>query len=278
MKKKCILIGNCQMKGIHYFLENNKNFNEKYEIMLRLENWKLVKNTEMIIENELKQADLVIYQPLTDVYGCYSTNKNNPDSMINLLSENTITVSVPRIHVNFLWPIYKKASNREIYYGADTIDKLMNNELSKKSILSMYDNYNIDFEFGERVANGKQIFLEKEQCTDIKIFDWIFSNIKKSKILLTQDHPTSVLFHELTTRIFDFIDIPRMSIDCLTIDENIVNLEDSVYHRADCQYPIDMYSYAFFEFEFIDKNIIINNGSHNFYRSILEKYIDTKFI
>jgi glutaredoxin-related protein len=78
--KKCILFGNCHCSGVKKFLEYS-DFFQQYEVQ-QFANWELIKDEKnMVIPIHLiKDADLVIYQPLSDVYDCYSTNKQNPDS------------------------------------------------------------------------------------------------------------------------------------------------------------------------------------------------------
>jgi len=37
------------------------------------------------------------------------------------------------------------------------------------------------------------------------------------------------------------------------VEENITQLQDSVYHREDCQYPISNYSTRHYQFEYVQE-------------------------
>jgi hypothetical protein len=96
----------------------------------------------------LKKADLVIYQPLSDVYNCYSTNKNNPESFMKELSDSCITISFPRLHNDALFPIFHKRYNKltnEIYGLNETIASLRIEDRMR-----LYDCNLLDFKFNER--------------------------------------------------------------------------------------------------------------------------------
>lgn len=106
----CIAFGNCQCAGIRDMLKYS-NFFEQYE-WYQYANWEMLMNGSCIPVDILKKADLVIYQPLSDVHNCYSTNKNNPSSFMKLLKESCKLISFPRIHNNAIFPIvHKKTPN-----------------------------------------------------------------------------------------------------------------------------------------------------------------------
>ena len=55
-------------------------------------------------------------------------------------------------------------------------------------------------------------------------------------------------------------------------NENITNLEDSIYHRNDKQYPISRYSINFFKFEYIKNE---DKDTNNFYLNNIISYYNT---
>ena len=91
-KEKCIIFGNCHCSGVRKFLEYS-NFYDKYDIH-QFANWELINSNEHIPTKLLRTADLVIYQPLSDVYNCFSTNKKNDSSFLHLLPEKCNTISL----------------------------------------------------------------------------------------------------------------------------------------------------------------------------------------
>jgi hypothetical protein len=262
--KTCVLFGNCHCSGIRKFLEFS-NFYEKYEVH-QFANWELLKNNDFCMPiNLIKNADLVIYQPLSDVYGCYSTNKKNEESFFNLLKEDCKSVSFPRIHNNAIFPIFRKARNNNIIYG-----KYKNSIETENDLIYKYKNNMIDFDFDNRISQNYYISKQKEANCDIQIADFLYSNISKHKLFLTQDHPTSFVFNELTSRLCNILDLDYNYDDAANAEENFTKLEDSVYGRNDCQYPISRYSIQHFNFEYIKQE---HPDANEFYlKNLLEYY------
>jgi len=132
------------------------------------------------------------------------------------------------------------------------------------------------------MLNNYNISVEKEKETDIKIIDTIYSNIKSHKLFLTQDHPTSFVFNNLTKQISDILDLEYNYESAQIVDENITGLRDSIYHKENNQYPISQYAQKYFNFEYtninestedieIDKQIE-NKDTNNFYKDIVIDY------
>ena len=241
--KSCLLIGNCQMSGIQECLKHTDFFKE-YEVS-QYANWELLKSNERIPLLHLKNADLVIYQPLSDVHGCHSTNLHNPDSFMHMLKEECLTISFPRIHNNAVFPIFHKNNKMNLMYGC------IKNKIENETQLGdLYIHNRVDFGFEERMLQNHTISLEKEHDTDVKIADFIQSNLSKRKLFLTQDHPTSFLFQEVTRQICDTLEIYLPDVE---MEENKTGLQDSVYHRDDQQYPISRYAIQHFGFNYIDQ-------------------------
>ena len=263
--KKCIIFGNCHCSGVRKFLEFS-DFYEKYELY-QYANWELIKSDKMSIPiHQLQSADLIIYQPLSDVYNCYSTNKSNPNSFFNLLSETCNTISFPRIHNNAIFPMFYKQNSKKNIYGTinnlpDSIDKL----------IYMYDNNTLDFDFDNRMKQNYIISKDKEESSDIKIADFLYENVQKQKLFLTQDHPTSFVFNKITSDICNILDIEYNYDIGLQQEENITGLPDSVYNSITRQYPISRYSINHFDFKYIKEEDI---EAHEFYkRNIIDYYI-----
>jgi hypothetical protein len=87
-------------------------------------------------------------------------------------------------------------------------------------------------------------------------------------MFLTQDHPTSIVFNEVTKQICEILDLEyNCNID--SIDENITTLTDSVYSHPSHQYPISRYAINYFNFEYIKTE---DNRADQFYRNNLHNY------
>jgi hypothetical protein len=262
MKKSAVLVGNCQMGGLRECLKYT-NFYDKYTAK-QYANWEMIEQESAPPIKELKTADLVIYQPLTDVHGCFSTNPKNPDNMLNNCKADAIVVSMPRMYNNSLWPIIQKHAKKHIFFGCEKIPK----DNSIREILDMYDAGILNFDFEERYKRNKSISLSKESETDIKVWDYIEDNITKKQLFLTDNHPTTDLFVHATRQVCDIIDIEFPK--CILYEDNIAGLPDSTYGNPSCRYPYSTYSKQYFGFNWTASE------DAGFYRNILAEYLNTR--
>lgn len=268
-KKICILYGNCQCDGLQKFLIYSKFYNI-YDTYY-FPNWRMIENEELFPVQLMKIADLIIYQPLTEIHGCYSTDINSPKSFFKLLKADCIKISFPRIHNNALFPIFKKHKCKNIFYGGDDSidinDKLVN-------ILEKYKTNKLDFNFEKRWISNIEISRKREEMCDIKIIDFIISNVSKYKLFLTQDHPTSIVFNEVARQICVKLGLEYNCSLNLVMNDNIVDLKDSVYDRPQNQYPISRYSIKFYGFEYIKCE---DEDADEFYkRNLINYYYSSK--
>ena len=261
-KKTCIIFGNCQGGAVKQFLDFS-NFYHIYNVNVYA-NWEMITNNESIPIRYLQSADLVIYQPLTDVHNCYSTNKNNPESFFNILKDNCNTVAFPRIHNNAVFPIFKKRKHGNEIYG-----RIKNKVSCMDELMYLYDNNLIDYDFTNRMLENYEISKKKEVDCEVKIIDFITKNIHKEKLFLTQDHPTSFVFSEVTRQICDILDLDYNIEKGNSCPENMVGLPDSVYDRQDKQYPISRYAIDHFGFEYTKTE---HPDANNFYKYNTIKY------
>jgi hypothetical protein len=262
MKKICVFFGNCQCHVLRKLLHFS-NFFEIYDTYT-CANWELLYDPKRLPTEMMQKADLIIYQPLSDVHGCYSTNIHNENSFMKLIKPDCKTISFPRLHNNALFPIFKKKRELTIYYGK--INNLFEN---KKELIELYNQDQIDFDFENRMKQNILISREKEKDCDVKIIDFIIENIKKHKLFLTQDHPTSFVMNEITKQICNILTIKYDHEKASLESENVIGLPDSVYNRSSNQYPISRYAMKYFEFEYIDKE---DDDANDFYLQQLLNY------
>ena len=287
MKKKCVTVGICQAAGVHKFLKDFSNFEDEYEYQI-FANWQLIKDANQVTEHGLasermlefnryiKEADLVIYQPCRDFYNCFSTHKSNPNSFLNLLKPGCKTFSFPRIHNNAFFPICHKRDNQQPMYGY-----IKNNVNTVDELFKLYDDNELDFDFETRLKQNYECGKEKEKDCDIKIVDFIYDNIKKHKLFLMQDHPTSMVINEITRQLCEILGLTYNLESALKVDEAYWGGVDPVYNRQSHQLPISKYAINHFKFEYVHKQ---GDDADEFYKSILlhfllkEKGVDIKYI
>lgn len=242
------------------------DFFDKYT-MQQYANWEMIENKVAPPIKALQEADLVLYQPLSDVYGCYSTNPSNPNNLFSLCSEDTQYISFPRIHMNALWPIFNKHAQKNEYYGDDCIEYYKSQKVRCiGDYMKLYDRGDFDFQFPSRFAKNKTIFQQKEYATDIKVFDYIQDNLPKFDLFLTHDHPTTRIFHHCVEQMLSPLDITfNEEFDITALPDNIAQLQDSVYGRNDCRYPVSQYAVDMYKYSWA------TTVDAAFYRTILEE-------
>lgn len=263
--KHVVFIGNCQCSGIRSVLEYT-NFNDKYHVT-QYANWEMIENNESPPIRDLSNADFIIYQPLSDIYGCFSTNPENPNNMLSICKPDAVVLSFPRIHNNSIWPIFKKHKNKLEYYGGDFLSYYTSQNIrTQYDFLYLYDNHLMNFNMEERFNSNMTITQKKEERTNIKVHDYIMKNIRTKRLFLTHDHPTTSVFYHCVTQMLDILDVdfhPSFSLE--SIDMNITGLKDSVYGHASNMYPDSYYSM----FSYSDS---VHNDS--FYRTELQRFLD----
>ena len=250
-----VMIGNCHMSALRSLFKYT-TFSQKYEVQ-QFANWEMIEKKECVPVQSLQNADIVIYQPLSHVHGCYST-----DSMLRFCKPDALLLSVPRIHNNALWPIYAKRYAKDMYYGGEYY-----NGERRDQILNMYDSRTLDFKLEERFCRNIELSTEREQNTTIKVVDFILKNIKERQLFLTQDHPTTCVFQHVVDQMLEPLHISFTS----KIDgapDNIANLEDSTYHLPTQRYPQSSIVTQLFDFKWVSQTDDV------FYRNRLVDHLD----
>lgn len=240
--KHAVFIGNCQCSGLRAILEYT-NFNEKYTVK-QYANWQMIENHEAPPIKDLAEADVVIYQPLSDVHGCFSTDPTNPHNMLHACKPDAQILSFPRLHNNSLWPIYKKHNQKQEYYGGDFLAYYEGQHIrTMDQFLYLFDQHIMDFRMKDRFQQNMAITQKKEESTTVKVHTFILSSIQTQRLFLTQDHPTTTIFHHCVSQLLDPLDIDyHSSFRVDELDRNLTGLQDSVYGNPSCMYPDSTYS------------------------------------
>jgi len=261
---KVVGIGNCQISGIRDILEQYTNFKDKY-VFQQFANWQMIENKEAPPIESIKNADVIIYQPLSDVHGCFSTNPDNPNNMLQFAKSDAIIISMPRMYNDSLWPVFAKRYAKNFYCGDEYLRDF--NGASKNTILTMYDNKHINFYFPERFSKNMDISYSKEINTDVKVVKFICDNIKQSQLFLTPDHPTTLLFRHCVDQMLDHLHVSyTQSID--NLPDNLSLIEESTYQLPTRRLPQSSFSTKSFHYEWDHKIDDL------FYRKTLSDHLD----
>ena len=172
------------------------------------------------IINTLKNADVLIYNPIGDKYGFWSSN----NFINNLIGDNCLKIKIPYMRSNLynIGDIYYDLSkfngkdNRYIgYYNIikEVIEPFIKNhepcEKNMHFLIDYYDNFLKDesnIKIIENHFNWNLHALKKHDAkSDVPMYDFIEENFRKHKLFLNYDHPSILYFGELFKRIMKLI-------------------------------------------------------------------------
>lgn len=245
-----VFYSNCQAHGIKYFLvkalshrhqhydgeeKRSEHFNFHH-----IENYSLIKNQGDIPVDILATADVFIYQPIDRKHGKYSTNQNIEQNIMTHLPVTCIRISFPYIYHSSLWilipPAYADAMIGDYgsgeYINSAPIKKLKISGNSLETVLDMYSRGQIDFEYNERFNQSIAVLREKEKHCDVKVAQFIEENIRKQKLFLTQNHPTSCIFIHCVNQILHILGIDFEFCSPCDFPANVADLPGEHLHTS----------------------------------------------
>jgi len=216
--KNLVFYSNCQGGlGINRFLCSKINFKK----VIYIETFSTIWNKKDIPRDVLMEADLFIYQPINKKYGKYSTDESIQNNILTYLKKDCIKISFPYIYFACLFPLYYANDAAEIDGGSSYDNsKIVNRDVilklkekySSQEIISLYDTFQIDFNFKNRYENTIKRIKEKEKICDIEITPlFTIENIKSIKLMHTNNHPTNFVFKYITNKILEILNLPIYS-------------------------------------------------------------------
>jgi hypothetical protein len=259
MKKNIVIYANCQGKGILYYIKKSNNIINNYNIKhIRIDN--LVFNKDNLNLNDIKNADVLIYQKLDDKHGDISTN-----TILNYIKSTCITLSFPYVYNNSFYPIkgpliiedkHLKKDCTIIYDNSKTILDLKKKNYSLEKIYDLYDNNQIDFLYGHRWNNTNSILSNNEIGCDLKILDFIKNNFSTERLFNIENHPTSIIFINLVNQIL------------IKLDKNILEINEYGFDDAQLGGFLEYDNTANEYFKF--KSFTYSNNVNKYYKKIIE--------
>jgi hypothetical protein len=272
--KKCVGFGNCQVQVLGRLLKEFTNFSEIYEIET-FANWEMIDPTKTASAEETaakflqatQQADVVIVQPLGDHHGCYSTNIQNPNSFLKLLKPDCKVVSFPRMYNSAFFPLFQKKDNSNIFVG-----EITNLPKSLDETLDMYDKGLLDFNLKASLQKNYEIAKKKEDTTDCKLIDYIYSILPYRRAFLTQDHPTMICYVELLRQVASLLGLHieyERALQKADEDENYIGHIEAIYKRPDKQLPLSNYAIQQLGLKFVESE---TEETRLFYRNIIKHF------
>jgi len=206
--KKIVLFGNCQFGHLCYLLSNLLPKKE-YQNLYFSNNAKTgnQKETTLII-NSMKEADLLIYQPLGEDHVDLCQKK-----IKNVVKSSCICIAMEYVFNSGVYSLchapFVVLHQYGKIFGEEFILELAQKK-SKDDIIKDYREGAIDFKLKERFNNCILQMEEREarNHTEIKLVDFIKSHYKYEKLFYTHNHPTNALFIEIIQQLIFLTSLP----------------------------------------------------------------------
>ena len=256
--KQITIYSTCQGDGICHYLKlyfPNDNFNiiRNYQLILNKQSQEINN-----FRNLLQNTSIFIYQHMQAKWGIYSTDLSINNNILKYLPNNCIKIIIPYVFADWYWGIGKTLL-RDFTYNFDKIDNeadtrfkyfnkevilymKYNDKLNLDTILKLYDDNKINFNYEERMEKGINILKIKEETCDIKVSDYILKNYKKQKLFLTTNHPSNYIIIEMTKQILEKLNINYSNFNYLIENDNfslggecIFSNYDKLFHKFDFQ-------------------------------------------
>lgn len=269
MKKKLVIIGNCQCSGIIHYLYQNKEFSDTYEYK-QYANWQLIENNCDIPSKEISSADLLIYQPLEKRHGIYSTDPSVKNSIGSFVGDKCVKIGFPFVYSDYIWPLIQKQKGSNRWFGSDSIDKLLESGLNLNDILNLHENRQIDWQYSSRYKHSMDILKNKEEKTDVKISSFIEKNLSEMLMFLIPEHPSSIIYWNMCNQILKILNMKELN-QSVIISENHPFIPDSIYETPNGIIPLSQSSVDFYKIKNMGKYV-----NDNFYANRIMQYINSK--
>lgn len=213
-RKKVVVYGNCHTEAVIKYLQSNKEFIQKYEILPILPVYQ-IENSEYFNLPVFKECDIFIHQSIRENnrYGREYASKN----LISKLKDGCKVIAIPNLyHLPIcFFPQYteerefKLMKGATIFFRDSIIDSGVKNGYSIKQI---YDEYKKSYYFSkERIQKALEEFIlkvqEREQEWDIKISGFLMEKYKDEQLFFDPNHPTPVVISYISEELLKCLGI-----------------------------------------------------------------------
>lgn len=219
MRKEIVVYSACQGESVARVMQENPVFNEEYVVSNMIRNYWFIRDNKPVMGSmqdaiSIKNADVFIYQPLSDKHGENSTNH-----ILQYLKPDCETITIPRLSVTWLYPFfvsYKRdlsvewdiSSETEAVLYVEPIKKLRDDGASNEDILKLFDENKIDWNFDVRKEREMNFIRQKEKNTTIKVGDYIETNFRTRRLFVYYTHPAANLFVHMADQVLSFLELP----------------------------------------------------------------------
>ena len=205
MKLKYSVYGNCQAAALAKCLNQIDDFKKKYDYV-PLKHVHGIQLSELgLIERNLSELDLIIYQHISDDYKIPQLSTNR---ILTCVPNSAIEISIPSLYFNAYFPHLNRFGLLKTITGFVHDFNIMAGYVRNIPAQNLADLIeNINFYSKEEVHNfliHSIAELEKRESSnnvDIPISQFINKFYNQGKLFNTHNHPTGLMFSFLVTSI-----------------------------------------------------------------------------
>jgi hypothetical protein len=268
--KIALIYATCQGSMLHNALQGSKEFTSEYTVVDAIHNYELIRNGRSFLTysnclENLKNADLFIYQPLGLEYG-----PNATDVILKHAKPSAKLITVPYVLNRSFWPVVPSASvdtsddfeqlNFDVLKNKIAIYRLLHQGHTRQQIVDQYLQNQIDFEYDRRFSEDIARLEKKELTTTVKVSEFIKQNYQQYKLFDSPSHPAFITITHMANQILQSLNFEPMP---LSLTAN----PDRCY--APTHLPVEHSAILNFKMNF-DAD---SNGT-DFYLNIINKLID----
>ena len=212
---------------------------------------------ELEILGAVREADLVVFQPLDESHGALSeasirATVRNADSAVSIpyvFNSGISSLSAIRLERAVEWVGHAPQSRQYplgIAFGEETIIGRLEQGASVETILDEYVEGSLDFGLLERFESCLVELERREKSTAIALSGHIRQNYRRKRQFLIYNHPTTDLLVELCEQLRAITDLP---IDLAALrrieDENAAGLPGGRLHSPISPHDASILGYEF---------------------------------
>ncbi len=201
VKNKVMIVANCQGLAIKKILRAHADFNRDWHIYDLSPIHKIKLEEKLDIHKLLTELDLLIYQPISEKFGPFSS-----DTLLSECHAKCMSISFPVVYFTGYnpetivlkpLPSEKIISNPHAYHDLNVLTGYINNTslLGMKKRMLSSDFYSNEF-IDENITTSLDNLKSREKLLDIKVSDYIRNNMFSEILMTSHNHPRNkILFY-----------------------------------------------------------------------------------
>lgn len=207
MKKLLCSYSNCQGSGIIHFLKKTR-MTDEFDFVQH-NNWQILmkeKPLDAMLE-DAKRCDVFLYQPCQG----YTCTDGTAVPGTGLISNAYAGASAKRISYSYqfnhgFFPMVKLGAGWDGWVSSEEMKQFAKHATDRQAhdhlIKAYFGEARIGYDCARRFVECMAEQARREQETDIKMVPWILQNYRSSRLFLTYNHPTTILFCQLALEVY----------------------------------------------------------------------------